>query len=145
MDRPVGHQDVERKAGCRGGKPIIRGTSFPVSAVGLYVLRHGRIPEELVKAFPHLTLAQVYDAPSYDHDHREDRDLLVAERVGEDTLARSLPTGEAFLRRSSPPEEDVPRRTLQQTAGKDCRGMSLPRLHHDADGIRRSCRGPTRV
>ena len=102
MDMPVGHQDVERKAGFRGGKPIIRGTSFPVSAVVVYVLRHGMAPEELVKAFPHLTLAQVYDALSYYYDHREDMDPLLAGRVGEDTLARSLPTGEAFLLRCSP-------------------------------------------
>jgi uncharacterized protein (DUF433 family) len=36
-----------------------------------YVLRQGISPEELVKEFPHLTLAQVYDALSYYYDHKE--------------------------------------------------------------------------
>jgi uncharacterized protein (DUF433 family) len=34
-------------------------------------LRQGISPEELVKEFPHLTLAQVYDALSYYYDHKE--------------------------------------------------------------------------
>jgi uncharacterized protein (DUF433 family) len=29
-------------------------------------------PEELVREFPHLTLAQVYDALSYYYDHKPD-------------------------------------------------------------------------
>jgi uncharacterized protein (DUF433 family) len=37
-----------------------------------YILRQGLSPEELVKEFPHLTLAQVYDALSYYYDHRDD-------------------------------------------------------------------------
>jgi uncharacterized protein (DUF433 family) len=31
-------------------------------------------PEELVREFPHLTLAQVYDALSYYYDHKEEID-----------------------------------------------------------------------
>ena len=99
MSTPIAHLHVERKPGFRGGKPIIRGTNFPLSAVMVYVLRHGMTPEELVGIFPHLTLAQVYDALSYHYDHREEMDPLIAERVGEDALSRSVQKGETFLLR----------------------------------------------
>lgn len=52
-----------------GGSPIIEGTKFPVRSVVNYVLKQGLSPEELVKEFQHLTLAQVYDALSYYYDH----------------------------------------------------------------------------
>jgi uncharacterized protein (DUF433 family) len=42
--------------------------------VVFYVLRQGMTPEELVREFPHLTLAQVYDALSYYYDHKEEID-----------------------------------------------------------------------
>jgi uncharacterized protein (DUF433 family) len=62
---------ISRKDYC-GGSPIIKGTKFPVRSVVNYVLKQGLIPEELVQEFPHLTLAQVYDALSYYYDHKED-------------------------------------------------------------------------
>ncbi len=60
-----------------GGSPIIAGTKFPVRSVVQYVLLQGLSPEELIKEFPHLSLAQVYDALSYYYDHRDqiDREL----------------------------------------------------------------------
>ncbi len=105
MRNPVAHPHVEFKPEFRGGNPIIRGTNFPVSAVVTYILRHGMTPEELVKTFHHLTLAQVYDALSYYYDNREEMDPLVAERVGEDALCRGLPTGSTFLLRYKPEEK----------------------------------------
>jgi uncharacterized protein (DUF433 family) len=67
---------IRRKDYC-GGQPIIKGTKFPVRSVVAYVLQQGMTPEELVTLFPHLTLAQVYDALSYYYDHKAeiDRDL----------------------------------------------------------------------
>lgn len=61
---------ISRKGYC-GGSPVIARTKFPVRSVVNYVLRQGISPEELVKEFPHLTLAQVYDALSYYYDHKE--------------------------------------------------------------------------
>lgn len=55
-----------------GGSPTIRGTRFPVRSVVNYVLRQGISPEELVKEFAQLTLAQIYDALSYYYDHKEE-------------------------------------------------------------------------
>lgn len=60
-----------------GGSPVIRGTRFPVRSIVNYVLHQGISPEELVKEFSHLTLAQVHDALSYYYDHKVaiDKDL----------------------------------------------------------------------
>lgn len=44
-----------------------------------YVLRMGMTPEEMVRQWNMLTLAQVYDALSYYHDHRGEIDRLIAE------------------------------------------------------------------
>jgi uncharacterized protein (DUF433 family) len=60
---------ILRKGYC-GGSPVIAGTKFPVHSVVNYILKQGLTPEELVKEFTHLTLAQVYDALSYYYDHQ---------------------------------------------------------------------------
>jgi uncharacterized protein (DUF433 family) len=73
---------VARKHFC-GGSPIIVGTKFPVRAVIQYVLRQGLTAEELVREFPHLTLAQVYDALSYYYDHQADMERELAEHSEE--------------------------------------------------------------
>jgi len=65
-----------------GGSPIIAGTKFPVRSVVFYVLKQGMTPEELVKEFTHLTLAQVYSALSYYYENRAeiDRELSLTEQ-----------------------------------------------------------------
>jgi len=61
-----------------GGSPIIAGTRFPVRTVIFYVLQLGYTPEELVERFPHLTLAQVYDALAYYYDNRQEIESDIA-------------------------------------------------------------------
>lgn len=46
------------------GEPIIKGTRTPVRAI-VETWRMGFAPEEIPKAMPHLTQAQVFDALSY--------------------------------------------------------------------------------
>jgi uncharacterized protein (DUF433 family) len=72
---------VSLKSHC-GGRPVIAGTKFPVKSVVFYVLKQGMTPEELVKEFPHLTLAQVYDALSYYYENRTeiDEELSITEQ-----------------------------------------------------------------
>ena len=66
------HIDVINKA--TGVQAVIRGTRVPVSIVIVY-LRSGETPESLTQSvLPHLSLAQVYDALSYYHDHRYEID-----------------------------------------------------------------------
>jgi uncharacterized protein (DUF433 family) len=71
------HPYIVSQADYRGGSPVIKGTKFPVRSVVNYVLHQGISPEELVKEFSHLTLAQVYDALSFYYDNKEsiDKDL----------------------------------------------------------------------
>jgi uncharacterized protein (DUF433 family) len=71
------HPYIVSQADLCGGSPVIKGTKFPVRSVVAYVLHQGISPEELVKEFSHLTLAQVYDALSYYYDNkgRIDKDI----------------------------------------------------------------------
>jgi uncharacterized protein (DUF433 family) len=52
-----------------GGEPIIAGSRTPVRAI-VELWRQGIVPETIPTHFPHLTLAQVFDALSYYSDHQ---------------------------------------------------------------------------
>jgi uncharacterized protein (DUF433 family) len=67
------HPYVTKKKGMQGGKPIIAGTRTPVRSVVFYH-KMGDPPEEILEKYPHLTLAQIYDALSYYYDHQEEID-----------------------------------------------------------------------
>lgn len=64
---------------------MVRGTRFPVRSIVEYVLRQGMTPEEVVRSWRHLTLAQVYDAISFYYDHKAeiDRDIRAEQRAFE--------------------------------------------------------------
>lgn len=84
LDRvKVAHPYITKRRNYCGGQPIIKGTKFPVRSVVAYVLQQGMTPEELVATFPHLTLAQVYDALSYYYDHKVEIDWNLAENTEE--------------------------------------------------------------
>ncbi|MGG6270427.1 DUF433 domain-containing protein [Leptolyngbya sp. AN03gr2] len=62
---------VTRNADILSGEPIITGTRTSVRAiVGLW--RLGIMPEEIPTHFPHLNLAQIFDALSFYLDHQEE-------------------------------------------------------------------------
>jgi len=61
------------------GSPVIEGTKFPVRSIVSYVLKQGISPEELVKEFHHLSLAQVYDALSYYYDNEAEIERELSE------------------------------------------------------------------
>jgi uncharacterized protein (DUF433 family) len=67
----VKHPHIERAPGRVGGEPVIRGTRFSVRAVVEYVYHQGMLPEEMVREWNHLTLAEIHDALSYYHDNRK--------------------------------------------------------------------------
>ncbi len=76
---------ITRVSGVCGGRPIVRGTRTPVKTiVGYYKM--GLSVEEILEGLPHLTPAQLYEALSYYHDHREDieRDIAGASRIDRD-------------------------------------------------------------
>jgi uncharacterized protein (DUF433 family) len=54
-----------------GGSPVIAGTRIRVSHIAFRYERERQSPDEIVQAYPHLTLAQVHAALAYYYSHRE--------------------------------------------------------------------------
>ena len=61
-----------------GGKPRIAGSRIQVKHIAIMHERQGMKPEEIVSEFPHLTLAGIYAALAYYHDHREEMNAEIA-------------------------------------------------------------------
>jgi uncharacterized protein (DUF433 family) len=70
------HPYVIRDPRISQDEPIIMGTGVRVRILVEY-WRAGTPPEELLQAFPHLTLAQVFDALSYYQDHQPEINTLI--------------------------------------------------------------------
>jgi uncharacterized protein (DUF433 family) len=79
------HPYIVRDALIGRGEPIILGTGIRVRTLVEY-WRAGINPEDLLQLFPHLTLAQVFDALSYYQDHQEEVNALIAENRVDPTL-----------------------------------------------------------
>src|SRR5690242_7955629 len=69
---PVIHEHIVSTPDTCGGKPRIAGSRIQVKHVAIMHEREGKSPEEIVSEFPHLTLAGIYAALAYYHDHREE-------------------------------------------------------------------------
>lgn len=68
---------------------MIVGTRFPVRSVAVKVYRLGMTPEEMVEAWPYLSLAQIHDALSYYHDHRRMIDRTIRDNREAVVMRRS--------------------------------------------------------
>ena len=75
------HPHIVRVMGAAGEKAVIAGTNTAVWFV-VRQLRAGDSPEDMVEMLPHLTLAGIYDAMSYYHDHRAEIDPIIEESDG---------------------------------------------------------------
>jgi uncharacterized protein (DUF433 family) len=69
---PVVANHVEIDPQRCGGKPCIAGTRIRVWDVYVWHVLQGQSPEEIVHAFPQLTLADVHGALAYYWDHQEE-------------------------------------------------------------------------
>jgi uncharacterized protein (DUF433 family) len=85
------HPHIVRTTGAGGEKAVIAGTNTSVWFI-MRQLRVGDTPEDIVASLPHLSLAGVYDAISYYHDHRDEIDPIIAEG---DRLAAAHDSGSA--------------------------------------------------
>jgi len=65
---------IETEAGKCGGKPVIAGTRIRVWDVYVHHERLGKSPDEIVRAYPHITLADVHAALAYYWDHKDEID-----------------------------------------------------------------------
>ena len=64
------------------GRTIVEGTRIGVhDVVGLIV--NGATADEVLRSFPDLTRAQVFECLAYYEDHRPEIDALVAEQMSE--------------------------------------------------------------
>jgi uncharacterized protein (DUF433 family) len=86
----VTHPYVERRRGVQGGRPVIKGSRFPVSSVVLNY-RRGLSVAEILREFPWLRPEEVHDALSYYYDHRAQIDKEIATLTDLDTLMRAYP------------------------------------------------------
>jgi uncharacterized protein (DUF433 family) len=73
------HPYITRKKGVCGGKPIVGGTRIKVSQIAIYYEKMGYTPDDIVRAHPHLTLAQIHDALSYYYENVQEIDRQIDE------------------------------------------------------------------
>lgn len=71
MDTAVEYRYITMDEKILGGEPLIKGTRIPVRAI-VEEWRRGVAPEEIPQGFPHLTLAQVFEALSYYSDNQDE-------------------------------------------------------------------------
>ena len=71
--------------------PRIAGSRIRIKDVVVWHDRQGMTPSEIVSKWPHLTLASIYAALAYYHDHREEinADLAADETWYEEQKAKS--------------------------------------------------------
>ncbi len=65
-------EHIEITPGVCGGKPRIAGHRIRVQDVVIWHERMGLSPDEIVSQYPSITLADVYAALAYYHDHLEE-------------------------------------------------------------------------
>jgi uncharacterized protein (DUF433 family) len=69
---PVMREHIVSTPDTCGGKPRIAGSRIRVKDVAIWHDHQRMTPSEIVSNWPHLTLASVYAALAYYHDHREE-------------------------------------------------------------------------
>jgi uncharacterized protein (DUF433 family) len=92
---PSGHgAHIVTTPGHCGGKPHIAGHRIKVQHVAVWHERQGKSPDEIVAEHPGLTLADVYAALVYYHDHREelDADIQADEQFASGLQAQGRPS-----------------------------------------------------
>lgn len=65
-------EHIEVTPGVCGGKPRIAGHRIRVEDIAIWHERMGLSPDEIVSQYPTITLADVYAALAYYHDHLEE-------------------------------------------------------------------------
>lgn len=93
-----GHIEVDENGVAR-----VAGTRMKVAHLVMDKLANGSSPEEMREQFPDLTLAQVYAALTYYHDHRSELDAEIERGLRQADLHRAAagpqPSRQELLRR----------------------------------------------
>ena len=94
------HPYIEKVRMFSGWRPVIKGTRIPVSIIIGYT-RIGQTPEILAgEIIPHVSLAAIYDALSYYHDHQAEiaQELEDNTRMADPQYLRERMSEENFKR-----------------------------------------------
>jgi len=92
------HPHIIRIEGVRGGDPITPEASVSVRAIVEITYRLKQTPQEIVESYaPDMTLAQVYDALSYYHDHKDEIDEII--KQNDEGLERARQMTEKMVRK----------------------------------------------
>ena len=91
------HDFITQTPDICGGAPVIAGTRIRVSHIAYRYERERQSPDEIVQAYPHLTLAQVHAALAYYYSHRDaiDREIASSDEqvlTANQTYPSKLPT-----------------------------------------------------
>ena len=70
------HPHIVKISGLGGGEPLIRGTRISVHLIAEYY-KSGMTVEDVLRDYPHLNAAAIYDAISYYIDHQEEIEALI--------------------------------------------------------------------
>lgn len=107
-------EHVVRTPDTCGGKPRIAGSRIQVKHVAVWHERMGQTPARIVSEFPHLTLADIYAALAYYHDHREEIDAdIIAEREQYEDMKATEPSllrEKLRQRQADAPDDPLPSR-----------------------------------
>lgn len=68
----ISNEHIEITPGVCGGKPRIAGHRITVQNIVVWHEKLGMSPDEIAATYPSITLADVYAALAYYHDHRDE-------------------------------------------------------------------------
>jgi len=90
MTASVQYRYIGSVPGVLGGEPVIKGTRISVRTIVL-TWRRGVPPEEIPGHFPHITLAQVFEALSYYSDNQDEiNEYIELNHVPKELIEQSL-------------------------------------------------------
>jgi uncharacterized protein (DUF433 family) len=112
---PADRLRIVSTPGIRGGRPCIDGHRITVDDIAIWHERLGMSPDEIVSAYPTITLADVHAALAYYYEHRAQIDAAI--REGEQFAAEmkakappSLLRQKLEQRSADAPDDTVPPR-----------------------------------
>jgi uncharacterized protein (DUF433 family) len=94
---------IESTPGTSGGKPRIAGSRIRVQDIVVWHERMGLSADEIVSRYPQLSLADVYAALTYYHDHRDEIEAdMVHGKALADEVLKLFPSKVTANRSASP-------------------------------------------
>ena len=82
----------------KGGSPVIKGTRMRVIDIGIDFEYLGMSPDEIVRAHPHISLAQVHTALAYFYKHiKEMREKIKKDEYYIEKLKQKYPSKIAVI------------------------------------------------